>query len=225
MIVDREQTLALLEVIESRKHVTLQLEASRDLAQGIILGGDLEHDILCISETYPDTRDALARLKAENAAHIRMKVGKHYLILAVSFIEHEQDLSFWKIVSAHWTRNKRWQPRACFDAFQAPKVVLMREFADNVSAELHDISESGFSVSIWNKDSCREFREGSAASPHIKFNEHFSLHTEARVIGVSFKRSPCCHTRIRFQFTCLSEVEYSQLHLFISSLDRNLRAA
>ncbi len=225
MIFNREQTFALLEVIESRKHITLHLDMVGTEAQGILLGGDLENDILCVSETYPDTEELLSTLYAKEPAHIRIKIGERFLTLSAKLLEHEQGLTYWKIVSSRWTTNKRWQARARFQAYQSPKVHLTREFAENIAAELHDISERGFSVSLWNKDLSKELLKQGLTTPLIVFNEHFTLRTEAKVIDATFHRQPCCHTRARFQFVGLTDVQLSQVALLIESMNRSLKVA
>ena len=176
MHLSNHEILTILDFIEARRHVRLYFERFSIEAQGLILGGDIENNLLCVSETFPDSGMLLAQSSKGEEAYLRIKLGTQYLVLTLLLAEHAAGLSYWKIVARRWTSNKRWQARLRFDAYHSPKVTLVREFEENLSAKLHDISDSGFSVSIWNKDVQQSFLPGQRCLPRIEFNEDFTFY-------------------------------------------------
>jgi len=220
---DKTKLITVLNAFESGTPQTLLCGHDHKETQCIPLGGDLMEDVI-LTKAVPNSLPN-AKLMGKQPSFLCISNDAQCLVLELRALESENGLSYWKIQNAYWRQNKRWQPRVCFRAYHAPKVTIVREFQSNITAELHDLSESACALSFWNKDLKHDFDSGSALSAHIKFNEHFSLNTDFDVIAASFIRQPCCHTRLRLRFRGLSDVQQSQLGMLIENLSLKFEAA
>jgi len=207
---------ALLRALDNKRFVSFHFNDTPSRSQCLLLGADLQENRLLLGELYPQPAAEHVLILQQQSFWIQLLADDGFVLtIQVRSRCRVADMLEVEIIDSHWSKNRRWLPRAHFHQHRGPAMSVLPDDREKVDGYLRNLSPCGGCVDFWNQDLRPYLRKGMRLSATMYFNEHFEIHLPIRLLDVAMLRKPCCHTQVRFLMCNVDIFQQNQISQFV----------